>query len=69
MTLQLDRRLHTTFHTRIYDSSILSMILGQKLFVQNITLTGVVLERDFGENSCSESFCKIGEVINKGLIS
>ena len=45
------------------------MILGQKLFVQNITLTGVVIERGFGENSCSESFYKIGEVINKGLIS
>ena len=69
MTLQLGRRLHTTFHARIYDSSIVSMILGQKLFVQNITLTGVVLERGFGENGCSESFYKIGEVINKGLIS
>ena len=36
---------------------------------QLLILTGVVLERSLEENSCSESFYKIGEVINERFTS
>ena len=45
------------------------MIPCQRLFAPNIIFISVVLENSLEENSCSESFYKIGEVINKGFTS
>ena len=49
--------------------SIVCTIPCQRLFVPNLILIGVVLERSLEENSCSESFYKTGEVINEGFTS
>ena len=45
--------------------SIACMIPCQRLIVSNLVFIGVVLGRDFGVNSCSESFYKTRELINK----
>ena len=49
--------------------SIVCTIPCQRLFVPNLILVGVVLERSLEENSCSESFNKTGEVIKDSFLS
>ena len=49
--------------------SIVCTIPCQTLFVPNLLLIGVVLERTLEENSSSEFFYKTGEVINEGFTS
>ena len=41
------------------------MIPCQRLFVPNLILIGIVLERSLEENSCSESLYKTRKVINE----
>ena len=48
--------------------TIACMIPCQKLIVPNFIFIGVLLERDFWGNSCSESFYKTREAINEGLL-
>ena len=49
--------------------SIVCTIHCQRVFVPNLTLVGIVLERSLEENSFTESFYKTGEVINEGFTS
>ena len=49
--------------------SIVCTIPCQRLFVPNLILIGVVLERSLEEKSCSESFYKTEELINEGFTS
>ena len=49
--------------------SVVCTIPCQRLFVPNLILIDVVLERSLEENNCSESFYKTGEVINEGFTS
>ena len=48
---------------------IVCTIPCQRFVVPNLIFIGVVLERSLEENSCSESFYKIREMINEGLTS
>ena len=44
-------------------------ILCQRLFFTNLVFIGVLLGRKLEGNTCSESFGKTGEVVNKGFAS
>ena len=48
---------------------IVCTIPCQRLFVPNLIIIGVVLERSLKENSYPESFLKTGEVKNEGFTS
>ena len=47
--------------------SITCMIPCQRIIVPNLIFIGVVLGRSLGENNCSKSFYKTGEMINEGF--